>query len=593
MKKSKKKENILYARETMRFYLSHVKNYKIPYIFITFSIPFASLLFNTLLPFFLSRAIGSLSGFDQSTKNMLIYAGVTATVAFLFNLAGFKQLVIYEAKVVRDVTLDIATNLINKDYTFFSNQKVGSLTSKFNDLLNGFIQLQDLVLMKTISTILPFIVGVILIANQSPILALIISVLIIVIFVQIRVGLIIRKPYKKKRKEMRSIITGEVADSITNSLVVKTFSNERQEIGHLNTQAEKLRKLYTKDISVAITEGALRLLLTSSVQVIAIVVAIIQVKNGSIDVGAAIFALAYMQRVSAQLFQLGEIVNGYDQIFLNAAPMTQILLEENSINDIKSAKDLGIIDGEITFNNVSFAYADAKSSKNTAVEKFDITFEGGKKYGVVGHSGSGKTTLTRLLLRFDDVTRGSIDIDSQDIRTVTQRSLRRAIAYVPQEPMLFHRSISENIGYANPKATHDDIVKAAKTAHAHEFIKDLPDQYETIVGERGVKLSGGQRQRIAIARAILKDAPILVLDEATSALDSESEKLIQDALKKLMENKTTIIVAHRLSTIQKMDEIIVMEKGKVIEQGSHNALVKNNGVYNKLWQHQSGGFIEE
>lgn len=589
----KKKENILYARETISFYMSHVKNYKIPYIYIAFSIPFASLLFNTLIPYFLSRAIGSLSGFDQSTKNMLIWASVTTVFAFLFNLIGFKKLVKYEAKVVRDITLDIATSLINKDYTFFSNQKVGSLTSKFNDLLNGFIQLQDLVLMKTISTILPFIVGVVLIANQSPVLAMIISLLIVIIFIQIRLGLKIRKPYRKQRKEMRSIITGEVADSITNSLVVKTFSNERQEISHLNRQAEKLRMLYTKDISIAVIEGALRLLLTSGVQVIAIIVAIIQVKNGAIDVGAAIFALAYMQRVSAQLFQLGEIVNGYEQIFLNAAPMTQILLKENGINDIKHAKDLGVVDGEISFNQVSFAYSDAKSSKNTAIEKFDITFEGGKKYGIVGHSGSGKTTLTRLMLRFDDVTLGSIEIDSQDIRTITQRSLRRAIAYVPQEPMLFHRSIAENIGYSKEDATHQEIVKAAKMAHAHEFIKDLPDQYKTVVGERGVKLSGGQRQRIAIARAILKDSPILILDEATSALDSESEKLIQDALKKLMENKTTIVVAHRLSTIQKMDEIVVMEKGKIIEQGSHNALVEKNGVYNTLWQHQSGGFIEE
>lgn len=589
----KKKENILYARETMRFYMSHVKNYKLPYIFIAFSIPFASLLFNTLLPFFLSRAIGSLSGFDQSTKNMLIYAAITTAVAFLFNFAGFMKLVKYEARVVKDITLDIATSLINKDYTFFSNQKVGSLTSKFNDLLNGFIQLQDLVLMKSISTILPFMVGVVLIANQSPVLAMIISLLIVVIFIQIRLGLKIRKPYRKQRKEMRSIITGEVADSITNSLVVKTFSNERQEISHLNKQAEKLRILYTKDISIAVIEGALRLLLTSGVQVIAIIVAIIQVKNGAIDVGAAIFALAYMQRVSAQLFQLGEIVNGYEQIFLNAAPMTQILLKENGINDIKHAKDLGVVDGEISFNQVSFAYSDAKSSKNTAIEKFDITFEGGKKYGIVGHSGSGKTTLTRLMLRFDDVTLGSIEIDSQDIRTITQRSLRRAISYVPQEPMLFHRSIAENIGYSKEDATHQEIVKAAKMAHAHEFIKDLPDQYKTVVGERGVKLSGGQRQRIAIARAILKDSPILILDEATSALDSESEKLIQDALKKLMENKTTIVVAHRLSTIQKMDEIVVMEKGKIIERGSHNALVEKNGVYNTLWQHQSGGFIEE
>jgi ATP-binding cassette subfamily B protein len=588
-----KKENILYARETTRFYMSHVKNYKLPYIFIAFSIPFASIVFNTLLPYFLSRAIGSLSGFDQSTKNMLALATITAIVGFIFNLTGFRKLVIYEAKVTKDITLDIASKLINKDYSFFSNQKVGSLTSKFNDLLGGFIQLQDLVLMKSISTILPLTLGAILIALQSPLLALILSLLIVVVLAQIRLGLNIRKPYRKKRKEMRSIITGEVADSITNSLVVKTFSNERAEISHLSMRAERLRNLYTKDISIAITEGALRLLLTSSVQVVAIIVAIMQVKSGTIDVGAAIFALAYMQRVSAQLFQLGEIVNGYEQIFLNAAPMTQILLQDTNIKDITHARDLGVVDGEISFNNVSFAYADAKSSRNTAVEKFDVTFEGGKKYGVVGHSGSGKTTLTRLLLRFDDVTRGSIEIDSQDIRTVTQRSLRRAIAYVPQEPMLFHRSISENIGYANPKATHDEIVKAAKMAHAHEFIKDLPGKYETIVGERGVKLSGGQRQRIAIARAILKDAPILVLDEATSALDSESEKLIQDALKKLMENKTTIVVAHRLSTIQKMDEIIVMEKGKIIEKGSHFALVKQRGNYNRLWQHQSGGFIED
>lgn len=589
----KRKENILYARETVRFYMSHVKNYKIPYIYIAFGIPFSSLLFNTLLPFFLSRAIGSLSGFDQSTKTMLVYAAITALVAFFFNLTGFRQIVKYEAKVTKDITLDIATKLINKDYSFFSNQKVGSLTSKFNDLLGGFLQLQDLVIMKTVATVLPFIAGAVIIAMTSPLLAMIMSLLIIVVFIQIRLGLVIRQPYRKERKEMRSIITGEVADSITNSLVVKTFSNERQEISHLNLRAERLRKLYTKDITIVIIEGALRLLLTSGVQVIAIIVAIVQVNNGSIDVGAAIFALAYMQRVSAQLFQLGEIVNGYEQIFLNAAPMTQILLESNNINDIKHAKDLGIVDGEISFNNVSFSYSDAKSSRDTAIEKFDITFEGGKKYGIVGHSGSGKTTLTRLLLRFDDVTRGSIEIDSQDIRAVTQRSLRCAIAYVPQEPMLFHRSISENIGYANNKASHSDIVNAAKMAHAHEFIKDLPDKYETVVGERGVKLSGGQRQRIAIARAILKDAPILVLDEATSALDSESEKLIQDALKKLMENKTTIVVAHRLSTIQKMDEIIVMEKGKIIEQGSHSSLVQHKGVYNRLWQHQSGGFIEE
>lgn len=591
--KKKHKENILYARETLAFYMSHVKNYKLAYIFIVITIPLSALLFNTLLPYSLSRAIGSLSGFDTTTRTALAYAVAIVAIGFLVNVIGFRTIVRYEAKVNRDIANDIATRLINKDYTFFSNQKVGALTSKFNDLLSGFQQLEDVFIVKSIGTMLPLLVGAALVARHSLVLALILLVLLVIILVQIRLGLTIRKPYRKERKELRSAITGEVADSITNSLVVKTFANEQSEIRHLSKQTERLKDLWTKDISIAVTEGAIRQLITSSVQVIAIVIAIWQVQSGVIDVGAAIFALAYLQRVSAQLFQLGEIVNGYEQIFLNAAPMTQILLQQNEINDMPSAKTLTTYNSEVSFSNVSYAYADAKSSKDTAIEDFDITFEGGKKYGVVGHSGSGKTTLTRLLLRFDDVTRGSIEVDGQDIRMVSQASLRRAIAYVPQEPMLFHRSLAENIGYANPKATKAEVEKAAKMAHAHEFIQKLPRGYDTIVGERGVKLSGGQRQRVAIARAILKDAPILVLDEATSALDSQSEKLIQDALAKLMKGRTVIVVAHRLSTIQKMDEIIVLDSGKIIEQGSHKQLLKQGGTYATLWEHQSGGFINE
>lgn len=591
--KKKDKENILYARETFRYYMSHVKHYKASYLFMVIAIPTSALLFNTLLPYFLSRAIGSLSGFDATTKTMLSYAAAVVLIGFVVNFFGYRTLVRNDARMNRDIANDIASRLLHMDYAFFSNQKVGALTAKFNDLLGGFQQLEDSFINKTVSTMLPLIVGAGLVALQSPILAAILLGLLVVILIQIRVSLIIRKQYRKQRKEMRSTITGEVADSITNSLVVKTFANERSEIANLTSHTERLKRLYIKDISISVAEGSMRQFITALVQVLAIVVAIWQVQNGMIDVGAAIFALAYLQRVSAQLFQLGEIVNNYEQIFLNAAPMTQILLQPTAINDMPRAKSLTTYKSEVSFSNVSYSYADAKDSNDTAIENFDITFEGGKKYGVVGHSGSGKTTLTRLLLRFDDVTRGSIEIDGQDIRTVTQSSLRHAIAYVPQEPMLFHRSLAENIGYANPKATKADIEKAAKMAHANEFIEKLPKGYDTIVGERGVKLSGGQRQRVAIARAILKDSPILVLDEATSALDSQSEKLIQDALERLMKGRTVIVVAHRLSTIQKMDEIIVLEDGGVIEKGSHVQLLKQKGTYAKLWQHQSGGFLEE
>ena len=226
------------------------------------------------------------------------------------------------------------------------------------------------------------------------------------------------------------------------------------------------------------------------------------------------------------------------------------------------------------------------------MKTFNLQIKSGEKIGLVGPSGGGKTTITRLLLRFMDIQGGAIMIDGQDIRDIKQQDLRRAIAYVPQEPLLFHRSIKENIRYGKPAASDDEIIAVAKKAFAHDFIKVLPDGYDTLVGERGVKLSGGQRQRVAIARAMLSNAPILVLDEATSALDSESERVIQKALWELMKGKTAVVIAHRLSTIQRMDRIVVLDEGKIIEQGSHKALLKQGGLYAKLWSHQSGGFID-
>ncbi|RYZ82599.1 MAG: ATP-binding cassette domain-containing protein, partial [Proteobacteria bacterium] len=305
---------------------------------------------------------------------------------------------------------------------------------------------------------------------------------------------------------------------------------------------------------------------------------------------AAIFMLAYLQRIGSQLFVLGDIINGYDQAFLDASPMAEMLGIENKITDASGAVDLPKTSSKLSFKDASYKYED---SDQDVLKNLQLTIPAGQKVGLVGHSGAGKTTITHLLLRFADVTRGSITINNRDIRDVTQHSLRSAIAYVPQEPMLFHRSLRENIAYGNPNATDKDIQRAAKQANALEFIETLPQGLDTEVGERGVKLSGGQRQRIAIARAILKDAPILILDEATSALDSESEKLIQDALEKLMKDRTSIVVAHRLSTIAKLDRIIVLENGSIIEDGTHNELLKMKGSYAKLWSHQSGGFIEE
>jgi ATP-binding cassette subfamily B protein len=267
--------------------------------------------------------------------------------------------------------------------------------------------------------------------------------------------------------------------------------------------------------------------------------------------------------------------------------MVELLKTPHGIEDALGAKLLSVTEGAIAFTDVDFYFHETRS----VLEKFSLSIKPGEKVALVGPSGAGKTTITKLILRLYDVAGGTITIDDQDIARVTQESLRDAIAFVPQEPTLFHRSIMDNIRYGRREATSEEVVEAAKQAHCHEFITTLPQGYETFVGERGVKLSGGERQRVAIARALLKNAPILVLDEATSSLDSESESLIQDALKTLMKNKTVIVIAHRLSTVMSMDRIIVIDGGSIADQGTHAELLAKDGIYQKLWSIQAGGFL--
>jgi ATP-binding cassette subfamily B protein len=261
----------------------------------------------------------------------------------------------------------------------------------------------------------------------------------------------------------------------------------------------------------------------------------------------------------------------------------------HDINDIPNAKNLIIKEGKIEFKKVDFNYNETRS----ILKDFNLTIEPHQRAAIIGASGSGKTTIVKLIFRMHDLTAGKLLIDGQDISKVTQESLWQNISLVPQDPILFHRTLLDNIRYGKPDASDDEVIEAAKAAHCHEFISEQTEGYNTFVGERGIKLSGGERQRIAIARAILRNAPILVLDEATSSLDSESEHLIQDALAKLMENKTVIVIAHRLSTIRQMDRIVVIEKGKIVEDGDHNKLLEfKEGIYHKLWQFQAGGFIK-
>lgn len=578
-------------RQTLRLYWEQVKKHRTSFIVMLVFIPVGSLLIDTALPYMLSQAIGALT--EHKLASVYPFLWIAAGLGLLgasFNLIGFRSMVYHESKTLANLREQTFIRLIKKDNYFFVNQKIGAMTSRYIDYVRSEVTLQDLFIIRTLGFILSIGSGVIILLTQSWLVAVIVFALLAMLAFQIRWSAKKRAPWRHERKTLVAEIHGKVADALTNNAIVKAFAGEDREIKDLQKQTRRFERIYRKDIGFTATEGSIRVALMVIVQIIAIVVSVQLVGTGSISLATAVFMLAYLQRIGSQLFALGDIINGYDQALLDAAPMTEMLSQDVRVNDAEKAAKLTVTNPVIEFDDVSYRYDDAGEDVLRAIQ---LTIPAGQKVGLVGPSGAGKTTITHLLLRFADVTGGAIRINNADIRDVTQKSLRSAVAYVPQEPMLFHRTLRENIAYGKPDATDDEIREAAVQANALDFINSLPHGFDTLVGERGVKLSGGQRQRIAIARALLKNAPILVLDEATSALDSESEKLIQDALGKLMEGRTSIVVAHRLSTIATLDRIIVLDKGRIAEDGAHAELLKQKGIYAKLWAHQSGGFIEE
>ncbi len=577
-------------RKTLNIYWKYVRKNKRTFFSMLILIPVAATLIDSLLPYFLSLAIGSLSTNTGSLDLILWSAAGVGLLGALLNFAGFRSMVIHESNMLRQLRESTFESLINKDNDFFNNQKIGAMTSRYIDFIRNYVAIQDLFIIRTLGFVLTVGTGLFILGHESLLVAGIVAGLILFLIIQIRWSAKIRAPWRHERKTLVGEIHGEVADALTNNLVVRSYAGESREIEELHKKTNRFTEIYRKDIGFVMAEGSVRVLLMVAVQVISIIISARLIQDGQMNLATAIFILAYMQRIGSQLFALSDIINGYDQAFLDAEPMTTMLLTENKISDIVGAKTLRVSSPTIKLSGVSYKYPD---NNEEVLSDISLEIDEGQKIGLIGHSGAGKSTLVSLLLRFADTTNGSILINNTDISTVSQKSLRENIAYVPQEPMLFHRTLRQNIVYGKPDATEDQINEAVKKANAAEFINKMPSGLDTLVGERGIKLSGGQRQRIAIARAILKDAPILILDEATSALDSESESLIQKSLEKLMKNRTSIVIAHRLSTIAKLDRIIVLDNGKIIEDGTHKELLEKNGTYAKLWNHQSGGFIEE
>jgi ATP-binding cassette subfamily B protein len=390
--------------------------------------------------------------------------------------------------------------------------------------------------------------------------------------------------------EADSKATGVLSDAVGNQNTITLFTTYKKESIFFkevtDDQSKKMRLSWNLGEIIDFVQFSF----IYFVEFIVFYYAIFFWEKNAITIGTFVLIQVYIIGLAQQLKRVNQIIRGIHESIADAKEMVEILETPHEIKDSPMATNLTVQKGLINFNNVTFSFNQTRE----VVSGLNLEIKEGEKVALVGHSGAGKTTLIRLLLRLYDLTAGSITIDGQNIAQVTQESLHKNISLVPQEPVLFHRSLMENIRYGRADATDEEVIEAAKLAHCDIFIDALPLKYETLVGERGIKLSGGERQRVAIARAILKNAPILILDEATSSLDSQSEGLIQDAFDTLMKNCTTIVIAHRLSTIRKMDRIIGLENGAVIEQGTHEELSKKeNGLYANLWKLQVSGFIAE
>ena len=557
-------------------------------------VPLQHFLFLVMLPLLISFFTQSLITDSQNLQTPLwLIAGmiVTSILAIYAGRIGFTTLFNHDERMTTHLIERAMKGLFGHSYTFFANSKVGSLAGDVNTFARSYQSLMDALFLQSSSVAVNFVASLVIVAFIAPVMLPVLLALTAAILYDAARSYTKRSVYRNKRKEMVSKLFGNTADVLGNQVLVRMFGHSRIETDELVHQRRDIEAIAAKEIYVLQRSAETRMVILFSFQIATLLLCLYLVYSSLLSIAALVFIITYLGRVSGSMFAINSIIRSVEQALLDAAKVTEILQIIPEVVDKKDAKELRTIDGKIDFDEVSFTY---KGKQGTSVfTNLNLSVPGGQSVGLVGRSGGGKSTLTHLLLRYMDIEKGQISIDGQNIADVTQDSLRDQIAFVPQDPFLFHRSLRDNIAYGKPNATDSELIAAAEKAYAMEFIKELPDGLDTIVGERGVKLSGGQRQRIAIARAILKDAPILLLDEATSALDSESEEKIQSALANLMQDRTSIVIAHRLSTIAKLDRILVLDKGKIVEDGSHGELLKKKGNYARLWNRQSGGFIEE
>lgn len=549
-------------------------------------------------PYVMSLVVDKVSAGSVPSDAVMIEFGpyIAALVAInLFGQAASKlqDYTLYKLEIA--VAYDLATMsfdaLCNQSMSFHSDRFGGTLVSQTTKFIGAY-QL----LVETITfPFLPVVCSVLFTCGiLAPRVPAYVAILMVLLAVYAAVSYYMYKRILHLNEEAagaQNQLSGELSDSVANILAVKTYGREDYEKALFDAAN---REVVARD-SRRMRSSLVRGIATASITVVIMSVVAVFIAGGNawygITPGTLVMMFTYTYTVTNQFNFINNGLQRFNRAFGDASGMTSTLDEPRLVADVADAQPLEVRDGDIEFEGIGFWYADG-NARTQVFDGFDLHIPAGQRIGLVGVSGAGKTTLTKLLLRLADIQQGRILIDGQDIARCTQQSLRRQIAYVPQESLLFHRTIAENIAYGRPDATFAQIRDAARKANALEFIERLPQGFDTVTGERGVKLSGGQRQRIAIARAILADCPVLVLDEATSALDSESETMVQEALSNLMRGRTAIVVAHRLSTVASLDRIVVIEGGRIVEDGPHAQLVEGGGPYARLWGRQTGAYLE-
>lgn len=588
------------TRKTINLYWQASLKHKGWMILDLITLTFAIIASNVVEPFILSRGINALPGFLNSGSSdfwtnfrlyILAFMATLIILWVLWRISGIAKIK-FQVSVMIDLNRKVFAHLMEMSDRFFKDTFSGSLVAQTNRFVSSFERLHDIISFDVLTFVINLVFPTIILFTFAPWISL--GILIwTLIYCSSVIYLSIKKyPYAKRSAANQSKNTAFLSDCLTNISNIKYFGRERHEVINNKQVTDKFARSLYWNWGLDEAVYAWQSLLSITFGIAIFWISLYMVATKQIDLGQMVLITSYVAIIGSSLRSVSRIIRVISTTMGDAAEMSEILYIEPEIADIKKPRAISIGGGHIMFNKVSFKYADTYMD-DMLFKNLTLEIKPGEKIGLAGPSGGGKTTITKLLLRMSDLESGNITIDNQDISTVKQSDLRSLIAYVPQEPILFHRSLIENIRYGKPEADFQEVIEAAVQAHADEFISNLPKGYDTMVGERGIKLSGGQRQRVAIARAMLKDAPILVLDEATSALDSESEKLIQDALWQLMQGRTAIVIAHRLSTIQKLDRIVVLDEGRIVEQGTHQDLINQNGLYAKLWAHQSGGFLED